>query len=314
MISFTTDTSVNAVLDQIDAESNHVGDSIFSRGPFGVFQLPNAKEDPRGVDESAGAGSCSLDNLYQGEISNPAKNALPDDFSPLPVVDEQDLLLLIQQELYPEVNPVGGLWENSPEASLQESHQYLLPEDHRALLQENYQPFAQEAIDSLPDPITSSDEFSIASITSMPTAYVSDISDLDFHSTRVLLDGYRNTLVPCFLPVQRYELSPWEFLHIPKVHEALGEVMVRGNTSHAKASLLFAVLGASAFHIYMQSRSSALPDELWRARGEEYRARAKKRINLSLKDHPAAKPQEDFLDILLALTSMFTVCVSTPLT
>ncbi|EXJ76879.1 hypothetical protein A1O3_10524 [Capronia epimyces CBS 606.96] len=158
--------------------------------------------------------------------------------------------------------------------------------------------------------LTSADMFSPSPPMPMPITYSPDVSDLDFDSIRLLLDRYQHTLVPYFVPVRIRAKSPWETLHIPKVHETLGEVMVRGDGGNARLALTFAVLGASAFHLdILRPRTNAVAGPLWRVLGDRYRVRAKSRLKSCLRNISSGKKEEDYKDVLVALLSMVTISV-----
>lgn len=117
-------------------------------------------------------------------------------------------------------------------------------------------------------------------------------------------------IITSFLPVRKHHTSPWEFIRVPKVHEILGEAMISGEVTHARMGLLFVVLGASAFHLHEKTRKIENYNSKWMMLGEEYGLRARRRIRLSLANLSMAMPAEQVADIVLALTSMYTICVS----
>lgn len=155
------------------------------------------------------------------------------------------------------------------------------------------------------------DDISLLLPPTMPITYSFNVEDLDFPTIRLLLDRYQHALVPYFSPARIHSKSPWETLHIPKVYETLGEFMVRGDAGNSKVSLLFAVLGASAFHLDIllpTSETAMLP---WRVIGENYRSQAKTRLKVSLQSLSSGRKVEDYQDVLMALLSMVTLCVCT---
>ena len=128
---------------------------------------------------------------------------------------------------------------------------------------------------------------------------------------KMLLDHYRHTMVTFFTPARVEAKSPWESIYIPSLLSTVGEIGLAGDSSNAKVSLLFAVFAISAFS---QSQSSS-PEEQgyqdWNALGELYRERASRRLKQSLFNlsHGNDK-KEKYKDILMALLSMVTICVS----
>lgn len=259
-------------------QSGNVKSTTVSHGPFGVFRLEyNTKTE---IEELKHVTSNN-----RKEVSELTESPDPDGL---------DLSLNVDE--YPGFDLDAQLWED--EQTLLEAGQ----EDFLEL-------FLQDSDDYSNDLVTV-DEHPYGSIISMPTTFATDISDLDMKSIGHLLDRYRNSLITSFLPVRKYHTSPWEFIHVPKVHEALGEAMVSGEATHAKMGLFFAVLGASAFHLHMQTCSTEKYDRKWKLLGEEYRSRARKRLRLSLANLPSTMQAEHVSDIVLALTSMYTNCVS----
>ncbi|OGM45076.1 hypothetical protein ABOM_006619 [Aspergillus bombycis] len=309
IISSTTVSSVDDLLAQIDARGNGLYGETFSRGPFGVFQTRGAERGVTGEHESVVDDCHSLGDPTKdqdGIHTQPESAPLHDSYS-VSNIDTESLLMDLPTESYPDFILDALLWKDQDQILSREGYQTLLPDDHQPSLQDVDELLVEDSTRLTEEySMPPSNRFLSSVITSPTIAFTSHFSDLDFHSIRVLLDCYRNTLVPCFLPAQKYEQSPWEFLHIPKVHEALGEVMVRGDAGNAKASLLFAVLSASAFHAHIHMSPS---EQKWRTCGGQYRTLAKERLGLALKDHSSGHQSENMVDILLALTSMFTLCV-----
>ncbi|GAM42137.1 hypothetical protein TCE0_043f15833 [Talaromyces pinophilus] len=278
IISSTSSSSLDAILDQIDTQSTKVKGATVSHGPFGVFRLEYQTKT-------------EIEDL--GFVTSGNRKERPE-FGEIRELDDLDLSLNVDE--YPEFDLDPQLWED--DQTLRGGGQ----EDFLDL-------FLQESDDYIPTNLSATDEYP-SSILSMPTTFATDFSDLDMKSIGHLLDRYRNSLITSFLPVRKYDTSPWEFIHVPKVHEALGEAMISGEATHAKMGLFFAVLGASAFHLHAQTRSTKNCDPKWKLLGEEYRSRARRRLQLSLANLSSGVPAEQVADIVLALTSMYTICVS----
>ncbi|KAE8548151.1 hypothetical protein TMatcc_009992 [Talaromyces marneffei ATCC 18224] len=277
IISSTSNTSLNAILEQIDVQSTKVNITTFNHGPFGVFQVENNTK--KEVEE--------LESVISGNRKARSDTAESRD------VDNLNLSLNVDE--YPDFDLDPQLWENE---------QTVLGSGQGDLLEL----FLQESDDYSNDFVTS-DEHPYGSIIAMPTAFATDFSDLDMKSIGHLLDRYRNSLITSFLPVRKYHTSPWESIHVPKVHEALGEAMVSGEVTHAKMGLFFAVLGASAFHLHMQTYNMGMYDQRWKVLGENFRLRARKRLRLSLANLSTTMPAEQVADTILAFTSMYTISV-----
>ncbi|RAH74734.1 Zn(II)2Cys6 transcription factor [Aspergillus aculeatinus CBS 121060] len=130
--------------------------------------------------------------------------------------------------------------------------------------------------------------------------------------TAKLLDHYRRTIINYLAPARVKSKSPWEKVYIPSVLGAIGEILLKGDSSNARVSLLFSVLAVSAFSLH---EDTLLEDE-WgcyaspRLLGNMYRARATIRLKKSLRDLSAGGTKKDkYKDILMALLSMVTICI-----
>lgn len=267
------------ILEQIDVQSFNVKTTTFSRGPFSVFRMRNNdKTETEQIISGIRDDFKATSELAEG-------------------ADLSDVNLVLGVDKYQGFDLDPKFWEDDqvlPEAS---------QEDFLDL-------FIQESDEYFSSHLATTNENINSSILSMPTTFATDFSDLDMKSIGYLLDRYRNSLITSFLPVRKYHTSPWEFIHVPKVHEVLGEAMISGEVTHAKMGLFFAVLGASAFHLHEQTRNTENYDPKWMVLGEEYRLRARRRIRLSLAKLSVAMPAEQVADTILALTSMYTICVS----
>lgn len=174
------------------------------------------------------------------------------------------------------------------------------PEQSMTLIQPHQLPITgRQLISSPPSPAPT------------PTIYTADLADVDAPSIRLLLNRYQQKLVPAFAPVQVLPKSPWQIVHIPKVHETLGEVLIRGDAGNANVALLFAVLSAAAFHLdalgINQDQESLVS---WNLLAHKFRSRAKDRLKCAFMSLSSGTQPEDYADMLLALLSMVTVCVS----
>jgi hypothetical protein len=143
--------------------------------------------------------------------------------------------------------------------------------------------------------------------------YTDDLADVDARTIRLLLNQYAERLVPALAPAQAQPRSLWELVHIPKVHETLGEIMIKGDASDSRVALFFAILSAASFHLDNTGLTSYQHNRMpWRKMGEIYRQRAKVRLVSSLKTISTRRGRENYKDMLLALLSMVTICVSFP--
>lgn len=149
----------------------------------------------------------------------------------------------------------------------------------------------------------------------MSVEYAADLVDIDVPSIRLLLARYREKMIPTFAPVQALRKSLWERVHIPKLHETLGEILVKGDSGNPKCALLFAVLSAASYHLDAGlGRPPHHTATSWKEMGRIFRQRANVRLLASLRTVGIVRSKEDYEDMLLAVLSMVTVCVSyTPL-
>ncbi|OJK04250.1 hypothetical protein ASPACDRAFT_1878882 [Aspergillus aculeatus ATCC 16872] len=139
-----------------------------------------------------------------------------------------------------------------------------------------------------------------------------DLVDFTAPTAKLLLDHYRHTIINYLAPARVKSKSPWEKIYIPSMLGAIGEILLQGNSSNARVSLLFSVLAVSAYSLH---ENTLLEDE-WgcyaspRLLGNTYRARATARLKRSLRDLSAGGTKKDkYKDILMALLSMVTICI-----
>lgn len=145
----------------------------------------------------------------------------------------------------------------------------------------------------------------------MSVEYASDLTDVDISSIRLLLVRYQENLVPAFAPVQVLTKSLWQRVHIPRVYDTLGEILVKGDAGDPKVALLFAVLSAASY--YLDTMGRGPPHHTltpWKDMGRLFRQRAKARLASSFKTADLGRNKEQYKDMLLAILSMVTVCVS----
>jgi hypothetical protein len=148
----------------------------------------------------------------------------------------------------------------------------------------------------------------------MSVDYASDLVDVDVPTIRLLLARYQEKLIPTFAPVQAQGKSVWERVHIPRVNETLGEILVRGDSGDAKCALLFAVLSAASYHLDAVGRGPPHHTmKPWREMANIFRQRAKARLVSPLKTVALARSRDAYEEMLLAILSMVTVCVRQPL-
>ncbi|KAL4785926.1 fungal-specific transcription factor domain-containing protein [Aspergillus varians] len=137
-----------------------------------------------------------------------------------------------------------------------------------------------------------------------------DLEGFVMSTAKLLLDHYQSITTTLYTPASVDVKTPWEILYIPNVLSTLGEVVLTGNSSDAKVSLLFAVLAISAFSldIICSPRHDSRTQD-WRRLGDMYRQKATKRLQMVLRPLSAGLPKkEKYKNILMPLLSMVTIC------
>ncbi|KPM42113.1 hypothetical protein AK830_g4449 [Neonectria ditissima] len=282
ILSAIQDASVETLLTDLDIRLHaSETDETVALGPFSAFRLPCVAE-PEERDVEA------IEVQYH---DTPSTDLAVDVFSMDDALNAEDGGAILDESPLHLPLPVQQLLDSDLDTTSHDLCTQLLDDG------------------STFEDIISSDGFSFILPLGMPMSYTFNVNDLDFPTIRLLLERYQHALVPCFSPARIQSKSPWETLHIPKVYETLGQFMVTGDAGNSKVSLLFAVLGASAFHLDILNPSSnetALP---WRIVGERYRVQAKARLKTCLQSLSTGLKQEDYDDVLMALLSMVTLCV-----
>lgn len=275
LLSFTTESSVESILDELDQQADGIQHSQgLWNGPFHVFRYTNEMSPSIQLD--------SLSDVFASELWDPL---LPDvghgldDSSSLQLIETPGFLSLGDVELQAGLQIMDVLDPLSPPS-----------------------PAVALETSSIPTP----------RIFSSSQDCPSDLVDFTMSTAQQLLDHYRHTLVPFFTPARVESQSPWEAVYIPSVFSTVGEIMLAGDSGNAKVSLLFAIFAISAFSLDGLSSSTDKPVcQDWHALGELYRGRATKRLKRSLQDLSVNQPKkEKYKDILMALLSMVTISVS----
>ncbi|PYH84394.1 hypothetical protein BO82DRAFT_409610 [Aspergillus uvarum CBS 121591] len=167
---------------------------------------------------------------------------------------------------------------------------------------------------SSPQPHAQSDTSAFAGLNPATSEAITpeDLVDFTAPNAKLLLDHYRHTIINYLAPARVKFKSPWEKVYIPSVLSAIGEILLQGDSSNARVSLLFSVLAISAFSL---DGKMLLEDECGyyasaHLLGKMYRARATARLKQSLRDLSARGSKKDkYKDILMALLSMVTICI-----
>ncbi|KAL4799768.1 fungal-specific transcription factor domain-containing protein [Aspergillus venezuelensis] len=273
LLSLTSGISLSAVLDQLDYQADAMeSGNTTSNGPFHAFRCNDAEPEPT-------PSSMSLPDLPDLELWRMLSNNLDDalnegNISASPWSPD----LLVPDELL-------TASEGSEEAdSFHATH---------------------ERYPVMRTPTTPALISLGPSISSPP-----DLEDFAMPTARLLLDHYQSIRTTLYTPASVETKTPWEILYIPNVTSTLGEIALRGDSSNAKVSLLFAVLAISAFSLdILGSASQHSSTQNWHALGNMYRQRATKRLQKALRHLSSGLPKKDkYKDILMPLLSMVTIC------
>ncbi|THY68387.1 hypothetical protein D6C86_09391 [Aureobasidium pullulans] len=147
--------------------------------------------------------------------------------------------------------------------------------------------------------------------TRLPTpvtlTFSQDVAGMAPGVMRTLLDHYQTSMMSCFTPLH-HEKPPWKILHLPCAISAYGELSLLGDSNNAKMTLLFAVLAMSAFNL-KHLQTDPMEADNWQSIAESYREKAKSRLKTCLREQSEEKKKSKYKEVLMALTSMVTVCV-----
>jgi arginine metabolism regulation protein II len=143
--------------------------------------------------------------------------------------------------------------------------------------------------------------------TPVTLTFSQDVAGMAPGVMRTLLDHYQTSMMGCFTPLH-YEKPPWKILHLPCAISAYGELSLLGDSNNAKMTLLFAVLAMSAFNL-KHLQTDPMEADNWQSIAESYREKAKARLKLCLREQSEEKKMSKYKEVLMALTSMVTVCV-----
>lgn len=292
LLAATCDSSLDQLLSQLDVEVELTEAEVTScAGPFGVFRLGHCRDDDT---PSSGTQDCE----------NASINPWWDDFF---------LSDFSVDKSFPglEVGFLGGLddhrglYDNGVDISLLSP---MLDGDTLGLFTTPRQPYLPSEVESrlvVPPCAPPPQHQRFLSI-----QYATDLTDVDVPSIRLLLARYQENLVPAFAPVKALTKPLWERVHIPRVHETLGEILVKGDAGDAKCALLFAILSAASY--YLDTVGGGPPHHSltpWKDMGRMFQQRAKARLVSSLRTLDITRTKHNYKDMLLAILSMVTVCV-----
>jgi arginine metabolism regulation protein II len=123
-----------------------------------------------------------------------------------------------------------------------------------------------------------------------------------------LLHHYKAQMDRLFSPL-RVRKPPWAVLHLPAAMSAVGDLTVWGRTSHAKASLFYAVLAVSAFNLDRIEYGIPGNSNYWWYIGECNRERARREMKQCLASEIQGPGKSKYKEILMGILSMVTISV-----
>ncbi|KAL4878158.1 fungal-specific transcription factor domain-containing protein [Aspergillus karnatakaensis] len=125
---------------------------------------------------------------------------------------------------------------------------------------------------------------------------------------RLLMHYYATTLVHLF-PVLDSPKSPWQTVHLPRMYQGTGEMVVNGSTSQIRAALRNTLLSVSAFYLSKHNRLQSRTDEelKWRREAMHYHGTGMTLLKNSVNTrstHTARPKYKEFLATMLSMISI----------
>lgn len=149
----------------------------------------------------------------------------------------------------------------------------------------------------------------------LPLVNRSELTDVIPPNAYYLMEHYRNQMVGLFSPIHVVQ-SPWKALHLPCASNALADLTLRGEAKEARTALFYAILSVSAFNLNKVNSEllaeGAEASMYWWEIGVSYREKAKKALQSCLRQERNGGAKSKYKEVLMALLSMITICVSRP--
>ncbi|KAF2009726.1 hypothetical protein BU24DRAFT_380357 [Aaosphaeria arxii CBS 175.79] len=111
-----------------------------------------------------------------------------------------------------------------------------------------------------------------------------------------------------FIPQQ--PKSPWKTMQLPEAMHTLADLsyLHSGTTNHANASNLYALLACATYHLQKNaSIYSAEPESYWQHLFTRLKERAKRHLQISLRDESRGNSKAKYKEQLMAILSMLAV-------
>lgn len=153
-----------------------------------------------------------------------------------------------------------------------------------------------------------SEAFEMPQMPRIPTESL-PVSAHESAETWTLLSHYRDRVVPLISPFEQGQEDPWRKLVIPCAVSSLGELILKSTISHARLTLLNAVLSASSFHLGQHSETCA---EYWTTTGTSYLKLAQSHlVHCAEKENMCSPRKSKYKEVLMALLGLSTAYVCT---
>lgn len=127
---------------------------------------------------------------------------------------------------------------------------------------------------------------------------------------RLLMHYYGTTVVHLF-PVLDSPKSPWKTVHLPRMLQSAGEMVVDGSTSQIRAALRTTLLSVSAFYLSKHNRLQSRNDEAtkWRREAMHFHGTAMTLLKDSVKTRSTSALRPKYKEFLATMLSMISINV-----
>ncbi|KAL4736095.1 fungal-specific transcription factor domain-containing protein [Aspergillus similis] len=127
---------------------------------------------------------------------------------------------------------------------------------------------------------------------------------------RLLMHYYSTTLVHLF-PVLDSPKSPWKTVHLPRMFQGTGELVVSGSTSQIRAALRNTLLSVSPFYLSKHNRLQSRSDEesKWRREAMHYHGTGMTLLKDSVNTRSTCTARPKYKENLATMLSMISVNV-----
>lgn len=127
---------------------------------------------------------------------------------------------------------------------------------------------------------------------------------------RLLMHYYGTTVVHLF-PVLDSPKSPWKTVHLPRMLQSAGEMVVDGSTSQIRAALRTTLLSVSAFYLSKHNRLQSRRDEAtkWRREAMHFHGTAMTLLKDAVNTRSTSTVRSKYKELLATMLSMISINV-----